>query len=66
MIIGQVQRDFPKIGNSLKITKKWELTMNVRLIEVSDKNKEGWFWQPFDKSGIVSIRQNAGECDYNK
>ena len=30
------------------------------LIEVNDRNKEGWFWQPLDKGGIVSIRQKQG------
>lgn len=30
------------------------------LTEVKDKNKDGWFWQPLDKGGVLSIRQKLG------
>ncbi|MHA4807404.1 hypothetical protein ACX0G9_04840 [Flavitalea flava] len=33
-----------------------------KLPEVTDRNKEGWYWLPLDKGGILSIRKKLGNA----
>ncbi|MFA6246778.1 MAG: hypothetical protein WC615_07550 [Mucilaginibacter sp.] len=54
---------FDKASNDLfRLTAKpASITVSgKKLTEVAGKNKEGWFWQPLDKGGILSVSQKLG------
>jgi len=54
---------FDKASNDLfRLTAKpASITVSgKKLAEVAGKNKEGWFWQPLDKGGILSVSQKLG------
>jgi hypothetical protein len=55
---------FDKVSNDLfRLTAKpRSVSVSGKILtEVSDKNKDGWYWQALDEGGILSIRQKLGD-----
>jgi len=39
-----------------------KISINGKLLaQTNDKNKDGWFWQPLDQGGILSLKQKLGD-----